>query len=378
MSVLIAGDFIPDNHIRQLLESPEAGTDLSKLTNLIAESEFRIVNLECPVTTRDKTYYTTGPKFKSDPHAAEAIGLLHFNVACLANNHIKDYGEAGIRDTLSYLEEKKILSLGAGTNIDEARKELIVQDSSRKIAIINCCENEYSIAGSNSAGANPLNEMILAGEIRRLKKENDHVLVIYHGGLEHFPLPTPDMRSRCRFLVESGADAVICHHQHISCAFEEYQGRLICYGLGNFYNPSPHFSSQDWNTGMMVEISFESGRLEYRIIPVKQSGTSLNMLSGSDSKKFNDRISDLNRIVSNDMELENRFREFIHEKRYRYYSLLKGEGKLIRKLRKLNLLPTRFGKPGILNMHNLFRCETHREIVLTLMKNEAGNGMDNQ
>lgn len=127
-----------------------------------------ITNLECPLTLSSKTIKKTGPNLKAHPDCINGIKFGGFNVFTLDNNHIMDYGEQGWNDTINICEKNNIHYVGVGQNIKEASKSLYIIVKEKKIAIINFCENEWSIAGKNKAGANPLNPKKI---IIRLKKQ---------------------------------------------------------------------------------------------------------------------------------------------------------------------------------------------------------------
>ena len=88
------------------------------------------------------------------------------------------------------------------------------------LAIINCCEHEFSIADDDSAGANPLNPIQQYYKIKEARLNADYVLVIVHGGHEMYQLPSLRMVDTYRFFIDAGADAVVNHHQHCFSGYE--------------------------------------------------------------------------------------------------------------------------------------------------------------
>ena len=95
-----------------------------------------------------------------------------------------DYGERGLIDTLNTCDKNNIHYVGVGENSGEASKPLYLKIKETKIAIMNFCENEWSIASKNSSGANPLNPIKNYYQIKEAKEKADFVLVIVHGGHE--------------------------------------------------------------------------------------------------------------------------------------------------------------------------------------------------
>ena len=126
----------------------------------------------------------------------------------------------------------------------------------KKLAVINCCEHEFSIATETTAGSNPLNPISQYYAIKEAKEKADYVLVIVHGGHEHYQLPSTRMQETYRFFIDVGADAVVNHHQHCYSGYEYYNGKPIMYGLGNFCFDEGLKKTKQWHEGYIVEISF--------------------------------------------------------------------------------------------------------------------------
>ena len=125
-------------------------------------------------------------------------------------------------------------TVGAGDNLQQASKPLYIKIKNKTIAILNFAEQEFSVAGKNTAGANPLNIIDNYHSIQDAKQQADILLVIVHGGHEGYPLPSPRMVQTYRFFAEIGASVVVGHHTHCASGFEVYHGVPIFYSLGNF------------------------------------------------------------------------------------------------------------------------------------------------
>jgi poly-gamma-glutamate capsule biosynthesis protein CapA/YwtB (metallophosphatase superfamily) len=160
---------------------------------------------------------------------------LKIDAVTMANNHILDYGYKGVKDTFKELVDHKIKYIGAGNDLTEARKPLSLHKDGMKIAILNFCENEWSIAEDDSPGANPMDIIDNTNQIREAKASHDKVIVIVHGGHEYYNLPSPRMQKQYRFYADQGADIVVGHHTHCISGNEVYKGVPIYYSLGNFF-----------------------------------------------------------------------------------------------------------------------------------------------
>ena len=122
------------------------------ISRKLSKLHVSIINYETPVLLDGGKYIPItkhGPNLLSPPEAVEAISYAEFNTATLANNHILDYDEEGCRDAIKTLENAGIETVGAGNNLSKAEKILYRHIAGQTLAIINCCEHEFSIAKGN-------------------------------------------------------------------------------------------------------------------------------------------------------------------------------------------------------------------------------------
>ena len=136
----------------------------------------------------------------------------------LANNHILDQDQQGLVSTCSVLDAAGIAYTGVGQTPEEAAKPYIFECDGKRIGVYACAEHEFSIVTEHSAGANPIDLLETPDHVAALKEQCDYVIVLYHGGKEHYRYPSPNLQKVCRKLVEKGADLVVCQHSHcIGC-----------------------------------------------------------------------------------------------------------------------------------------------------------------
>ena len=126
------------------------------------------------------------------------------DVLSLGNNHILDFGEEGLLETIRTLEDNSIAHLGAGRNVDEARKPLIQEIKGVRTAFLSFCETEFNIGSETEAGCAPIeiHEVSVAIKKAKEKERADLVVVLLHCGSEHYPLPSPRMKKQCRTIAE--------------------------------------------------------------------------------------------------------------------------------------------------------------------------------
>jgi hypothetical protein len=170
--------------------------------------------------------------------APEWVRLLRgLDVAVLSNNHIGDFGEIGIDQTLKALVLEGISTVGYGANLEAAARPLIVKRGDARLAVVaQCCPttNGENYATHTTAGVPTLSVKLLRDQISAARSQADAVLVYFHWGCEHVHHAVPDQVRLGRLAVRFGADAVVGCHGHVIQSYECYDGRWVFHGLGNF------------------------------------------------------------------------------------------------------------------------------------------------
>jgi len=354
--IVIAGDFFPGR-------DQEAYNPFSEeMTQFFRESDYVVLNLEAPLTDRGEPISKTGPNLRMNPGFAKVLKESGVDCVCLANNHIRDFGDVGLEDTIKHCQEAGLDIVGGGVNSEEARKPLIKEIGGQKIAFLNHCEREFSIAGKNKAGANPFDTIQVYYDIAALKDKVDKTIVIYHGGLEHQHLPTPEMVKAFRYMIDLGADAIAAHHMHVYSGYEVYKGKPIYYGLGNFFFKINVKNKEGWFKGLTLKLSIGADSITGTCYPtlIKTNMTSVDFVDRSSHGDIDRHMCEINELIQNP-EL---FAKYWEEK---YLSIGdKTIRVLLAKSRNHSRLMKVLGVKPRLSPHrlniflNTVRCETHR------------------
>jgi poly-gamma-glutamate synthesis protein (capsule biosynthesis protein) len=371
MKIFITGDFCPINRgdISQSNSSTLLDDDIRVI---IDQADLRITNLECPLTKHATPIPKTGPALKADPQNIQVLKNNGFNLVTLANNHIMDYGSRGIQDTIDFLKEHKIDYVGAGSITEEIDVIFKTKDDFI-IGIINVCENEWSTDERQGYQANGFSEIGMFYSIKKAKQKADKVIVIHHGGHEMYNLPSPRLKKILRFFVDCGADVVVNHHTHCIGGEEIYKEAPIFYSLGNFVFDNPKQRNSIWNYGMAVTLEFSSAGISFH----KHYFEQFNVDPGVkliDEKDIKYDIKKLNTVISDDDQLEEKFEEFVQQKKRMYLSYLEPlKSKYILALINRGFIPSLWNKRKRHYLKNLITCESHREIVNKLLSNETSH-----
>lgn len=368
--ILIGADVVPTKHNVDLFIKGDALQLVGEeLDMLLKGANFRIFNLEVPLTDVAKPIVKCGPHLIAPTATVQGYKALGANLLTLANNHILDQGVQGLERTIITLDEADISHVGIGHTLEEAAKPFCFQFAGKKIGVYACAEHEFSIASEQDPGANPFDPLYSLDHILELKKRCDFVIVLYHGGKEHYRYPSPWLQKACRRMVDKGADLVIGQHSHCIGCEEKYKNGIILYGQGNFL--FDYSNSVFWKTSLLVKLN-----ADYTVsyVPVVKEGYGVRLASQDAAatiiREFNERSNQ----IKAPMFVEKEYSKFAFKHRKDYYSRFSGRvGRmfLVRLFNKLMdnlffdyLYRSRFLPP----IENVLDCEAHRELASEVMK----------
>ncbi len=373
MKILISGDFCPRYRVQNLIDEGKVSEVLSQVKQITQTADYSIVNFECPVVIQEaEPIAKQGPNLKTNVSGLEAVGYAGFNCVALANNHFYDYGENGVKDTLESLHKLGIDCCGGGVNIDEASEILYKDINGKTLAIINCCEHEFSIATEKKGGSNPLNPIKQFYDIQKAKQHADFVLMIVHGGHEFYQLPSIRMQETYRFFIDAGADAIINHHQHCFSGYEYYHGKPIFYGLGNLcFDQDPIIADETWNYGYMVTLLLTDTTIQSEIVPYKQCGEKAEVTL-LPQNALDEKLEELNTIIADEKALRKAMEDYYEQTSVAMgHSLLEPiQNRFFNAARKRNLLPSFISMKAKLRAENFICCESHRDKLIYFLNNK--------
>jgi poly-gamma-glutamate capsule biosynthesis protein CapA/YwtB (metallophosphatase superfamily) len=216
----------------------------------------------------------------SDSRSAEAASSAGFDVMSVATNHIKncsgascrDYFNRAFNDTLDNLRANAILPVGAGENLEEAMRPVVVEVQGIRFGFVSLGMIEpTTFAGQDSPGIAELNDENLHSAIDAARQVSDVVIAMPHWGPEDTSDPDSNQLNFARVAVEAGADVVVGNHTHVVQAIQQLNGVDVFYGLGNF------IFDQTWDLahqqGVMLILHFDgTDYTGYDIIPTHVDG----------------------------------------------------------------------------------------------------------
>jgi poly-gamma-glutamate capsule biosynthesis protein CapA/YwtB (metallophosphatase superfamily) len=219
---------------------------LKPLAKRLAAAEITVGNFESTLSAAGAPRQG-GDSFAASTRVTPGLRAAGFDLMSLANNHVGDYGDRALRQTLSRFASAGIKTVGAGRSLAAARRPVIVERDGVRIGFLAVDSiGETPAATRSRPGANrlnmpprtgPLNRSQLqriSSDIRGLSKQVDVAVVITHWGTQYTHRPEPSQRQAARAFADAGADLVIGGHPHWVQGFEMAGSAVVVHSLGNF------------------------------------------------------------------------------------------------------------------------------------------------
>jgi poly-gamma-glutamate capsule biosynthesis protein CapA/YwtB (metallophosphatase superfamily) len=235
VTLTAVGDIMLSRGVEKYLSAKGYAYPFQHVKDTLRGSDLVFGNLELPLSSRGTLHPTKKlgyPAFRVDPVAVGGLLTAGFNVLSLANNHILDYGEEALLDTIEVLRANGIYPVGMGRNIREARTPVFLQVKGVKVAFLAYCS--FYKASAHQAGTAPFEPELMVEDIRAARQAADVVVVSLHRGIEYSPCPLPRHRAVVHRLIDAGAALILGHHPHLLQGIERHRNGLIAYSLGNF------------------------------------------------------------------------------------------------------------------------------------------------
>jgi Bacterial capsule synthesis protein PGA_cap len=372
-TIIIAGDICPLNRNLTLFQSGDTKKLFGDLLPDFESASLVVANLECPLIQQPRPIRKTGPVLGAETSCI--AGLSPIDVLGLANNHILDHGPQGLESTLRTCRSAGIETFGAGPNLSAARQIHVRRVGAIRIGFLGMAEHEWSIASHEKAGANPLDLIDYVRNVQQQRNTFDFLVVLLHGGTEHYPFPSPELMNMARFLVEQGAQAVICQHSHCAGCHESYRGGHILYGQGNMLFDSPG-KAAPWQEGFLVRLSIHPDlSSDFEAIPFIQSreAAGARRMAPDREEHFLKALSNRSQALADEEMVREQWLNYCRKHKKFCLEAAFGHGPLFSKLnRKGLLLKMLHSERDFLELASNLRCEAYRELILTVLEQHLG------
>ncbi len=299
VTLCLTGDLMLGRLVNEALLRYGAAYPFGNVLEVFQRAHLRVVNLECVISDRgrpfsrwEKTFH-----FRAHPQALEALQLARIDCVVLANNHVLDYEEEAFLQMLELLEESHIPYVGAGRNLAEARRPVLLSAGENTVGVVAFTDNEPGWkAGPHTPGTHylpvaPASLAVLREQIGLARAQGaDWVVVSAHRGPNMRLYPPPHFRAFAHALIEAGADVFHGHSAHVFQGLEVYQGKPILYDCGEFvddYAVDPVLRN-DW--GLLYALKLDKRIREVELTPLFIDNCQVNLATGPTWEAIAERV----------------------------------------------------------------------------------------
>lgn len=368
--VTVCSDWLPLRNFKDVIAADPVAVYGDALP-FIRQSDLNVVNVETTLGTAGKPIPKAGPNFQAEAESVRSLTEAPFHVACMANNHIMDYGPDSLASTLKALQSAGLKTVGAGMTGTEASEPLRIEVNGLQIAIVNCAEGEACRSIDNGPGAYGFDRETVIPQVRELAQKTDFVLVIFHGGREYAPLPPEYVVSDLRAVAEAGANAVIAHHPHVPQGIEVHKGVPIAYSQGNFafWQEDGRFYT---HAGYMVHLDIGRKQIcKMEITPYMIEPQGLSVMKGALKEGFLNMLKLVSELLADPAHVRSAWHAFIDSVG------LEGMKRMV--LGPTSKLDAEL-EVGAAQLQNLFFTPAHRELFIRglarVSRGELGDSPD--
>lgn len=304
VTITFAGDILFDENYAVMARVSQNGGDITygiapDLIEEMKSADIMMLNNEFPYSDRGEPLEDKQFTFRAKTSSVSYLNELGIDIVSLANNHAYDYGEKAFLDTMATLEDAGIIYVGAGRDLEEARRPVCYIINNIKIAIISATQIERldnpDTKGATDSSAGVFrcwNGDKLLETVREAKENNDFVIAYLHWGTENEEGVDWAQEKQAAEVAEAGADLIIGDHTHCLQQISIVRGVPVVYSLGNFW-----FNSKTLDTGMIKVTLDENGLQSCRFIPCLQSGSRTSLLDGEEKKRVLDHMQSISANV---------------------------------------------------------------------------------
>lgn len=309
VTLLFAGDILMDDHYAVMSTYHNRGNDINQafdqgLLEQMRNADIFMINNEFTFTSRGTPTVNKKFTFRANPGNVSMYEEMGVDIVSVANNHIYDYGEISLLDTLDTLEQAEIPYVGAGRNLQEAMTPVYYIANGMKIAFVSATQIERNSvpdtkeATQDSAGVlrcmNPDNLLLV---IEEAKKNSDYVILYIHWGTESQEAIDWLQEQQAPIYAQAGVNLIIGDHPHCLQKMDSVEGVPVIYSLGNFW-----FNSRTQNS-CVVKVALRAGEMEsFQFIPCRQSDCRTVLLTGQEKTEVLDYMRTISPNVTIDEE----------------------------------------------------------------------------
>lgn len=282
LTIMAFGDMMLGRYVRTLMN--ENGMDYifrdiqGEEKRFFSGADVIFGNLEGPIKGEGRSGGTS-MVFAFNRDIGPLLALYNFNLMSIANNHAFDAGQEGREETIEVLEENDIGWCGHSTEVDP---ESVYYDWVGDHSYAFVCFDDVK---------GPIDDDAAVAMIKEIRPNVDYLIVSVHWGPEYYHSPHNELQVQPgRSFIDAGADFVIGHHPHVVQTFEEYNGKLIFYSLGNFVFDQywSQKTQEQMGIGIVLDDADEDEGFSTKVylFPMRSVASQSYLMTGSEKAQY--------------------------------------------------------------------------------------------
>ena len=316
----LLGDVMLGRGVARALERSDPGDVWSlEVRDLAQRCDLVVANLECCVSARGEPTQRIHGKpffFRAPPAAIESLRSVNVGVAGLANNHALDFEREALLDTLDLVPGAGVVTVGAGRDLDEARRGAVVPDGGMRLGVLAVSDHPSEFEATEDAPGIAYADLTrrlpswVAEELARLRSAADLVLAFCHWGPNMTAAPARWQRRAAERLVEAGADLVAGHSAHVFHGVGWSERGPVLFDLGDALDDYAVDATLRNDLGLMALWRPGGGEDELELIGLFLDFCRTELASGEDAEWIARRLELACRELGTEVERvgEQRFR----------------------------------------------------------------------
>ncbi len=288
-----------------------------KVADILKSGDVVFANLEEPVTSSNHSLIGVkeGGKYilKNDVESFEALKYAGFNIFSMANNHIMDFYEKGLLDTIDILDKNNIPHAGSGRNLEEARSLAVIEKKGLKIGVLSYTDMANIVykgspqisfaAEANKSGVAPRKFEYIKEDIEKSRDKVDILIISLHWGVEESFNILQEQRDFAYELLDLGADMILGHHPHQFQGIEMHNGKPIVYSMGNFIFDQNDPENQET---FILNFDYEDNKLiKVEAVPVRTIGKiQVVPVKGNEAEELLNRELELSKRLGSECRID--------------------------------------------------------------------------
>jgi len=304
VTLIAVGDVSLARRIGAIIDKNPSFDPFGKVSHIFKSADSVFCNLESVLCSKalkpvnnEKPYNLSASAFNS-----RILKNAGINIVSLSNNHIMDYGAAGLNSTCSSLTDSEIQYFGAGKNLAIATEALTIRIKNMNFAFLGYTDGmlKTDFADADTPGIAIIELERIKKDIATVRIENDVIVVSLHWGHEYSNVPTEKQKQVARSIIDYGADIIIGHHPHVLQGVESYKGKYIFYSLGNFLFDQNKSGTE---SSLIAAFAFRDKRIvNVKLIPISRHNKFFpEIAQGNKKTKISNKILEYSKSAGLDI-----------------------------------------------------------------------------